>query len=88
MLEVDFWNDPRYARFRDDIIVVSAKDVVNESGNEIDLSTIEVKIDSLSQGKKTVFIDLRQVGRFFHRSQSSRRSEIRSRERRNIRHVR
>lgn len=58
MLEVDFWNDPRYARFRDDIIVVSAKDVVNESGNEIDLSTIEVKIDSLSQGKKTVFIDL------------------------------
>lgn len=58
MLEVDFWNDPRYARFRDDIIVVSAKDVVNDSGNEIDLSTIEVKIDSLSQGKKTVFIDL------------------------------
>ena len=58
MLEVDFWNDPRYARFRDDIIVVSAKDVVNESGNEIDLSTIEVKIDSLSQGKKTVFVDL------------------------------
>lgn len=58
MLEVDFWNDPRYARFRDDIIVVSAKDVVNDSGNEIDLSTIEVKIDSLSQGKKTVFVDL------------------------------
>ena len=58
MLEVDFWNDPRYARFCDDIIVVSAKDVVNESGNEIDLSTIEVKIDSLSQGKKTVFVDL------------------------------
>ena len=58
MLEVDFWNDPRYARFRDDIIVVSAKDVVNDSRNEIDLSTIEVKIDSLSQGKKTVFVDL------------------------------
>ncbi|CAL6356079.1 unnamed protein product [Bathycoccus prasinos] len=58
MLEVDFWNDPRYARFRDDIIVVSAKDVVNDSGDEIDLSTIEVKIDSLSQGKKTVFVDL------------------------------
>jgi hypothetical protein len=58
MLEVDFWNDPRYARFRDDIIVVSAKEVVNDSGNEIDLSTIEVKIDSLSQGKKTVFVDL------------------------------
>lgn len=58
MLEVDFWNDPRYARFRDDIIVVSAKDVVNDSGNEIDLSTIEVKIDSLSHGKKTVFVDL------------------------------
>ena len=58
MLEVDFWNDPRYARFRDDIIVVSAKDVVNDSGSEIDLSTIEVKIDSLSQGKKTVFVDL------------------------------
>ena len=58
MLEIDFWNDPRYARFRDDIAVVSAKDVVNDSGVEIDLSTIEEKIDSLAQGKKTVFVDL------------------------------
>ena len=64
MLEVDFWNDPRYARFRDDISVISAKDVVNDAGNEIDLSTIEEKIDSLSQGKKTVFIDLASLEDF------------------------
>ena len=44
--------------FDEDIAVVSAKDVVNDSGVEIDLSTIEEKIDSLAQGKKTVFVDL------------------------------
>ena len=59
MLEVKFWNDPRYQRFRDDITVIDAKKLLSNANDEkFDLSTIEQQIDSIAGKTKTVFIDI------------------------------